>query len=177
MRDEVKLDCLIKGGSVVFPDGVRISDIAIQAGVIVDIAPDIQISSKQTIDAQGLFAMAGVIDAHVRLNEPGLGEWEGFDSGSAALAAGGCTTFIDMPLNGLHPTVTVEAMNHKLRTANRTGSSVDYALWGGLVPDNLDDLEALADAGVIGFKAFMTSPGDTGKDASRKSTILPCSKA
>ncbi|QMV43145.1 allantoinase AllB [Cohnella cholangitidis] len=163
MRDEAKLDRVIKGGNVVLQGGVRIADIAIQAGVIVDIGPDIQTPTRQTIDAQGLYVMAGVVDAHVHLNEPGLGEWEGFESGSAALAAGGCTTFFDMPSNGPPPTLTVEAMNRKLQTANRTGSYVDYALWGGLVPDNLDDLEALADAGVIGFKAFMSAPGDKGE--------------
>ncbi|WP_239615967.1 allantoinase AllB [Cohnella mopanensis] len=162
MGEEVRLDVIIKGGEVVLPDGVRVADVGIQDGVIVAIAPDIQISSEQTIDAQGLYVMAGAVDAHVHLNEPGLGEWEGFESGSAALAAGGCTTFIDMPLNGLPPTVTVEAMNQKLEKAKSAGTYIDYALWGGLVPDNLDDLEALADAGVIGFKAFMSSPGETG---------------
>jgi allantoinase len=163
MQDESGLDYLIKGGSVVLPDRVTVADIGIKGGIIVDISPDIQTPSKQTIDAQGLFVMAGVIDAHVHLNEPGLGEWEGFETGSAALAAGGCTTFIDMPLNGLPPTVTVDAMNEKLEVAKAKGTHVDYALWGGLVPNNLEELEALADAGVIGFKAFMSSPGDTGE--------------
>ncbi len=163
MHDEVVLDCLIKGGSVVLPDRVSAADIGIQGGIIVDISPDIRTPSKRTIDAHGLFVMAGVVDAHVHLNEPGLSEWEGFESGSAALAAGGCTTFIDMPLNGLPPTVNVDAMNQKLERANAQGTHVDFALWGGLVPSNLDDLETLADAGVIGFKAFMSSPGDTGE--------------
>jgi allantoinase len=163
MQDESRLDYLIKGGSVVLPDRVTVADIGIKSGIIVDISLDIQTPSKQTIDAHGLFVMAGVIDAHVHLNEPGLGEWEGFETGSAALAAGGCTTFIDMPLNGLPPTVTVDAMNEKLEAAKAIGTHVDYALWGGLVPNNLEELEALADAGVIGFKAFMSSPGDTGE--------------
>ncbi|MCD9020871.1 allantoinase AllB [Cohnella silvisoli] len=163
MQEEIKLDLLVKGGSVVLPDRVTIVDIGIRGGIIVDISPDIQTPSKQTIDAQGLYVMAGVIDAHVHLNEPGLGEWEGFESGSAALAAGGCTTFIDMPLNGIPPTVTIDALNQKLEAARSKGSHVDYALWGGLVPDNLEDLEALADAGVIGFKAFMSSPGERGE--------------
>ncbi|QJD87071.1 allantoinase AllB [Cohnella herbarum] len=168
MRDEVKLDFIIKGGNVVLSDRVRVADIGILNGEIVDIAPDIPFSAKQTIDAQGLFVMAGAVDAHVHLNEPGLGEWEGFESGSAALAAGGCTTFIDMPLNGLPPTVNVDAMNRKLEAAARSGVHVDYALWGGLVPDNLEELAALADAGVVGFKAFMSFPGDTGEGCFRE---------
>lgn len=163
MPEEVPLDCIIKGGNVVLSDRVCTIDIGIRNGIIVDLSPDIQTSSSTTVDAQGLYVMAGIIDAHVHLNEPGNSAWEGFDTGSAALAAGGCTTYLDMPLNGLPPTVTVEALNLKLDAAKAKGSHVDFALWGGLVPSNLDDLEALADAGVIGFKAFMSAPGDTGE--------------
>ncbi|WP_373231714.1 allantoinase [Cohnella sp.] len=163
MQEKVNLDFLIKGGTVVLPDRVTVADIGIQNGVIVEISPMVSTPSKEIIDAQGIYVMAGVIDSHVHINEPGLSEWEGFQTGSAALAAGGCTTYMDMPLNGLPPTVTVEAMNLKLKAAEAAGTHVDFALWGGLVPSNLDDLELLADAGVIGFKAFMSSPGDTGE--------------
>jgi allantoinase len=163
MQDESMLDYIIKGGSVVLSDRVCEVDIGIRNGIIVDISPDIQTPSIETLSAHGRFVMAGVIDAHVHLNEPGLGEWEGFETGSAALAAGGCTTYFDMPLNGLPPTVTVDAMNLKLDIASDKGSQVDYAFWGGLVPSNLEELEALADAGVIGFKAFMSDPGETGE--------------
>jgi allantoinase len=163
MPGEVPLDCIIKGGNVVVSDRVCTVDIGIRDGIIVDISPDIQTFSNLTVDAQGLYVMAGVIDAHVHLNEPGLSEWEGFETGSAALAAGGCTTYLDMPLNGLPPTVTVDDLNLKLEAVKDKGSHVDFALWGGLVPSNLEELEALADAGVIGFKAFMSAPGDTGE--------------
>ncbi|MFC5530588.1 allantoinase AllB [Cohnella yongneupensis] len=163
MRDGEMLDTLIRGGNVVLPDGVHLADIGIKDGVIVALAPHVALSARETIDASGLFVMAGVVDAHVHLNEPGMGYWEGFATGSAALAAGGCTTYFDMPLNGLPPTVTPAALGKKLAAANAAGSRVDYALWGGLVPGNVDELDALADEGVIGFKAFMSSPGDTGE--------------
>lgn len=163
MRDGEMLDYLIRGGEVVLPDGVRIVDVGIKEGVIVAIAPDMMLAARETIDAGGLLVMAGVVDVHVHLNEPGMGYWEGFATGSAALAAGGCTTYYDMPLNGLPPTVTLAALQKKLDAANEAGSRVDYALWGGLVPGNIDELDALADAGVIGFKAFMSDPGDTGE--------------
>lgn len=162
MRDGEMLDTLVRGGSVVSQGGMQTADIGIKGGVIAVIAPRIAQPARETIDAGGLFVMPGVVDAHVHLNEPGMGHWEGFATGSAALAAGGCTTYFDMPLNGLPPTVTVAAMRDKLDAARAAGSRVDYALWGGLVPGNLDDLDALADEGVIGFKAFMSSPGDTG---------------
>jgi len=162
MQGEMLLDCVIKGGKVVLKDRVVTADIGIKGGSIAQIASEIQTSSVKTIDARGLYAMAGVVDAHVHLNEPGHGEWEGFEPGSAALAAGGCTSFLDMPLNGLPPAVNAEALRLKLAVAEAAGVRIDYGLWGGLVPDNLDDLEALADAGVVGFKAFMSEPGRTG---------------
>jgi len=167
MQEDSVLDCVIKGGKVVLRDRVQTADIAVRGGSIVQISPDIHAPSKQTIDARGLYAMAGVVDAHVHLNEPGLGEWEGFDTGSAALAAGGCTAFLDMPLNGIPPTVNAAALNRKLEAARAAGTRIDYGLWGGLVPDNLDDLETLADKGVIGFKAFMSDPGHTGQGCFR----------
>lgn len=163
MRENNKLDSLIKGGSVVLHDRVIEADIGIKNGVIIEIAPSINTSSIEVINARGLIVMAGVIDAHVHINEPGISIWEGFKTGSAALAAGGCTTYLDMPLYSLPPTVNVDAMNQKLKAAEMAGSQVDFALWGGLVPNNLEELEALADAGVIGFKALMSSPGDTGE--------------
>ncbi|MFD0671255.1 allantoinase AllB [Cohnella sp. GCM10027633] len=163
MRDGELLDTLIRGGNVVLPDGVHTADIGIQGGIIVALGPGLTLAARETIDASDSFVMAGVVDAHVHLNEPGMGYWEGFATGSAALAAGGCTTYFDMPLNGLPPTVTPSALQRKLDAANASGSRVDYGLWGGLVPGNLDELDGLADAGVIGFKAFMSDPGDTGE--------------
>ncbi|GIO11196.1 allantoinase [Cohnella xylanilytica] len=162
-----KLDLAIRGGSVVLPDEVRRMDVGIRAGRIAklgDIAAD---EAKEAVDARGLHVMAGMIDVHVHLNEPGLGDWEGFESGSAALAAGGCAAYLDMPLNGIPPTVTVRALERKLAAA-KGRSVVDYGCWGGLVPGRLDELEPLAAAGVVGFKAFMSAPGDPSEEAFRE---------
>jgi len=76
----------------------------------------------------------------------------------AALAAGGYTSFVDMPLNNLPVTVDAAALELKLRAA-RASSLVDFGFWGGLVPGRLDQLENLAQRGVIGFKAFMCASG------------------
>lgn len=161
------VDTVIRNGTVVLKDEVIVADIAIRNGKIVGIGHSLSVESASIIDASGLIIMPGMIDAHVHLNEPGLGSWEGFETGSAALAAGGCTTYIDMPLNGIPPTVTLEALKQKLEAAEGK-SSVDYALWGGLVPGKLDQIERLHEAGVIGFKAFMSSPGDPSEDAFRE---------
>lgn len=168
MADQGKLDVIIRNGSVVLKDEVRILDIGIKAGKIVQIEKSLNAEGvERVVDATGLTIMAGMIDVHVHLNEPGLGEWEGFESGSAALAAGGCTTYVDMPLNGIPPTVTVNAMELKLAAAKEK-SHADYAIWGGLVPGKLHELKPLSEAGVVGFKAFMSSPGDTSEDAFRE---------
>lgn len=164
---EAQWDVIVAGGHVVLPDEVSMLDIGIRAGKIEIIAPHITGRAVKVIDASGKYVMPGVVDAHVHLDEPGHGSWEGFASGSHALAAGGCTTYVDMPLNGLPPTVHVDALKLKLDAARESGSAVDFALWGGLVPDNLDMLASLAAAGVVGFKAFMSSPGDTGEGCFR----------
>lgn len=160
---------VIRNGTVVLKDAVICTDIAMQNGKIIAVGSNgYSIEAvTEVIDATGLIVMPGMIDAHVHLNEPGLGAWEGFATGSAALAAGGCTTYIDMPLNGIPPTVTVDAMHQKLDAAIEQ-SYVDYAIWGGLVPNKLEHIIPLHDAGVIGYKAFMSSPGDPSEDAFRE---------
>lgn len=168
MGGQDKLDLIIKNGTVVLKDEVRVLDIGIKAGKIVQLGEELDGGNAAALqDAAGLTVMAGMIDVHVHLNEPGLGEWEGFETGSAALAAGGCTTYVDMPLNGIPPTVTVNALEQKLAAA-KDRSYVDYAIWGGLVPGKLHELIPLHEAGVVGFKAFMSSPGDPSEDAFRE---------
>ncbi len=110
------------------------------------------------VDAEGLTIFPGIIDAHVHFNEPGRSDWEGLETGSRAAAAGGVTTFFDMPLNSNPPTVTAAAFREKAALAAEK-SVVDFGLWGGLVPGHLDDMEALRECGVIGLKAFMSGSG------------------
>jgi allantoinase len=102
--------------------------------------------------------LPGLVDTHVHVNEPGRTEWEGFDSATRAGAAGGVTTIVDMPLNSVPPTVTVEALRTK-QDAARGRVHVDVGFWGGAVPDHLGDLAALHEAGVFGFKCFLLDSG------------------
>jgi allantoinase len=99
-----------------------------------------------------------MIDVHVHFNEPGRTDWEGFTSGSRQMAKGGCTTFIDMPLNSIPSTTTVSALTEKAKLGMKK-SLVDFGLWAGLVPENEPEIEGLAEAGAIGFKAFMSATG------------------
>ena len=115
-------------------------------------------SARETVNAEGLRVLPGAIDTHVHFNEPGRTEWEGFATGSAACAAGGTTTYFDMPLNSTPPVVNAAALEAKRAIGERL-SQVDFALWGGLVPGNLEELAGLKQAGAIGLKAFMADSG------------------
>ena len=133
-------------------------DIGIVAGQIVAIGQNLGGSAREEIDATNFSIFPGVIDAHVHFNEPGRTEWEGFATGSKAAAAGGTTTIFDMPLNAHPPTIDGPSFDAK-RAAAEQNSIVDFGLWGGLVPGNLDQLETLRDRGVVGLKAFMCNSG------------------
>lgn len=105
--------------------------------------------------------LPGLVDSHVHINDPGRTEWEGFESGTRAAAAGGYTMLVDMPLNCLPATTNVAALEAK-RAAAQGRCRVDWAAWGGVVHDNQNDIEALAEAGVAGFKCFLIHPGIDG---------------
>ena len=83
----MKYDLIIKGGKVVFRDEVRNVDIAIKNGKISAIAETIDDGALQIINAAGQYVMPGMIDTHVHICEPGRTEWEGFITGTKALAA------------------------------------------------------------------------------------------
>ncbi len=102
--------------------------------------------------------LPGLVDTHVHINEPGRTEWEGFDTGTRAAAAGGVTTVIDMPLNSIPSTTTVAALAVK-RDQAAAQAHVDVGFWGGAVPGNAGELEGLHAAGVFGFKCFLVDSG------------------
>lgn len=105
--------------------------------------------------------LPGLVDTHVHINEPGRTEWEGFETATRAAAAGGFTTLVDMPLNCLPETTTVEALEAK-RNAAAGKCRVDWAAWGGLTDENVENISALVQYGVLGFKCFLIDPGIAG---------------
>jgi allantoinase len=151
-------DLILRNGTLVTTTDTSQADLAIASGSIVAVAPGLVGTSKEEIDATGLHIFPGVIDAHVHFNEPGRTEWEGFATGTRALAGGGTTTFFDMPLNAHPPTIDAASFDLKLAAA-QASALVDFAFWGGIVPGNLDRLDELAERGVVGFKAFMSNSG------------------
>lgn len=154
---EASPDLVIRGGSIVTSDGIIQADLAIEGEYIAALAHDIR-DGKREIDASGLTILPGLIDIHLHFNEPGRTEWEGAATGSRALAAGGGTLFFDMPLNSSPCTTNARHFDQK-RVALESASITDFALWGGIIPGNTDDLAELADRGVVGFKAFLCDSG------------------
>jgi allantoinase len=100
----------------------------------------------------------GIVDTHVHVNEPGRTEWEGFASATRAAAAGGVTTIVDMPLNSVPATTTLEALELK-RGIAAAKALVNVGFWAGAVPENLGSLRELWDDGVFGFKCFLSPSG------------------
>jgi allantoinase len=151
---------VIRSQRVVLPEGERAATLHIRDGVIEQI---LEFTSEDPTGARifnvpDLVVSPGIVDTHVHVNEPGRSEWEGFDTATRAAAAGGVTTLIDMPLNSIPATTTVSALHAKVEAA-RAQCHVDVGFWGGVVPGNARELDALIDAGVRGFKCFLISSG------------------
>lgn len=152
-------DLYVKNAQVVtenevFPGGVVVTD-----GKITQVVKgEAAIEAREVIDVQGKHLLPGVVDGHVHFNQPGRDHWEGYRTGTMAAAAGGVTTILEMPLNATPPTTNV-AMLHRKRDVVASEVVVDHAQWGGLVNNNLPDLEALNAEGVIAYKGFMSNSG------------------
>lgn len=134
-------------------DGVRPATITYEDGVIVHIGEGLADE-----DFGDLVILPGLVDSHVHVNEPGRTEWEGFDSATRAALDGGTTTIVDMPLNSIPPTTTVQGLGVK-RAAASGQIHTDVAFWGGVVPGSESQISELESEGVCGFKVFMTDSG------------------
>ncbi|MEU3577259.1 allantoicase [Streptomyces sp. TSRI0445] len=154
------IQLVLRSTRVVTPDGTRPATIVVAGGTIDAVLPyDAHVpSSARLEDVSDHVVLPGLVDTHVHVNDPGRTEWEGFWTATRAAAAGGITTIVDMPLNSLPPTTTVENLRVKQEVA-RTKAHVDVGFWGGALPDNVKDLRPLHDAGVFGFKCFLSPSG------------------
>jgi allantoinase len=138
-----------RSAAVVVADGRVVGVEALDADIVADHV--VELADDEVL-------LPGLVDTHVHVNEPGRTEWEGFATATAAAAAGGVTTLVDMPLNSVPPTTSVEHLAIKQQCA-RDQLHVDVGFWGGAVPGNLADLAPLHDAGVYGFKCFLVDSG------------------
>ena len=150
---------VVRSQRVVFTDGVRAASIYVRDGRIADIrAHGDRPSGVPKLDVGERVVLPGLVDTHVHINDPGRADWEGFEHATRAAAAGGVTTLVDMPLNSMPSTTTVQALEAKRRAAAGR-CHVDVACWGGVVPGNAAELEPLSRAGVLGFKCFLCPSG------------------
>ncbi len=155
-----QVDLLLRARRIVTDAGVRPGAVAVAGGRVVAVEPfESKLSARQVVQlAADEVLMPGLVDTHVHVNEPGRSTWEGFATATRAAAAGGITTIVDMPLNSLPPTLDVAALTAKQEAA-REQAHVDVGFWGGLTPGNLAELPALHQAGVFGFKCFLSPSG------------------
>jgi allantoinase len=170
-----KADLAIRGATVV-SDGAFPRDILIRGRRIAALVEAGASSAKEEIDARGLLALPGTVDAHVHFNEPGREDWEGWASGSRAAATGGTTTVLDMPLNSVPPVLDGGTFDRKRAAAEGT-SVVDFGLWGGLVDADPESLRELSERGVIGVKAFLCDSGVAEFPAIRDEDLVPALRA
>ncbi|WP_335937808.1 allantoinase AllB [Streptomyces sp. PTD5-9] len=154
------VNLVLRSTRVVTPDGTRPASVAVAGGIIDAVLPhDAEAPAGARLEDFGDdVLLPGLVDTHVHVNDPGRTEWEGFRTATRAAAAGGVTTLIDMPLNSLPPTTTVGHLRTKRQVA-AVRVHVDTGFWGGAVPSNVKDLRSLHEAGVFGFKCFLSPSG------------------
>jgi allantoinase len=153
-------DLTIRADRVVLPDGPVPAQVVIAGGKIRTVGPLHAALARGRVVrlAPDEVLLPGLVDTHVHVNEPGRTEWEGFATATAAAAAGGITTIVDMPLNSLPPVTSTGALAQK-RAAAGPQCQVDVGFWAGAVPGNEAARTALHAAGAFGFKCFTVDSG------------------
>lgn len=151
-------DAAILSNRVITPDGIRKAVVIIKNGKIAAVVDELPEGELEVTDIGNSVLMAGIVDPHVHINEPGRTDWEGFDTATKAAIAGGITAMVEMPLNASPVTTTAAAFDEKVKAA--TGKlHTNCGFWGGVIPGNEKDIEPLIEKGVLGFKAFLTHSG------------------
>ena len=153
-------DLVIRASRVITGGAETACSIGITAGRIAAVLPlDDPAGAAEVLEiGPDVVVLPGLVDSHVHVCEPGNTQWEGFATATSAAAAGGITTLVDMPLDSVPATVSTAALEIK-RQAARGQCRVDVGFWGGVIPGNLDQLAPLHEAGVLGFKCFLSDSG------------------
>ena len=149
---------IIQGGTIVNEDKTFDGSIVIEDSKISEIVEgntSPEVSVDKVIDASGCFVLPGVIDDHVHFREPGLTEKADIESESRAAAAGGVTSFFDMP-NTVPQTTTLETLDEKFVLAAQK-SHVNYSFFFGATNENASLFEKLDEHRIPGIKLFMGS--------------------
>src|SRR5919202_3195579 len=152
-------DLVVRGQRVVTPGAVRAAAIHVRGGRISAVRAFEDVPAGcEVLEAGERVVLPGLVDSHVHVNEPGATRWEVFRTATRPAARGGTTAIVDMPLNSVPPTTTLDGLEQKTEAAAGQ-CHVDAAFWGGVVPGNLQQLAPLTAAGVVGFKCFLIPSG------------------
>ena len=144
---------LIKNGYLINSSKISKQDILIDNGKIIEIGESLDIDTDNTIDATNKYVFPGLIDPQVHFRDPGLTHKEDLRTGSMACAAGGITTFFEMP-NTDPATTTIEKLDQKYNTASQK-SITNYSFFLGATSNNLEEINNLKNN--CGLKIFMGS--------------------
>jgi dihydroorotase (multifunctional complex type) len=156
------VDVVIRGARVWSELGIRVADVALEAGEIVDVG-SVPRGAGTEFDATGLLLLPGLIDDHVHFREPGREDKEDFATGSQAAAHGGVTTIIEIQNNA--PLMTSRAAVEAKLALVRPKSRVNVGIYGSATAASLGKLGEMADY-VLGYKIFLApSHGDAGVDS------------
>jgi dihydroorotase len=127
--------------------------VTVAGGRVLDVGPGLP-AGWEEVDGSGLWVLPGAVDAHVHSRDPGFPEKEDFGSLTAAAAAGGVTTVVDMP-NTLPAVDSAQVFHEKVEVVSPR-ALVDFALWGAVrSTSTAADVEGLLDAGAVGLKVFL----------------------
>ena len=146
---------IIKGAIIVNEGEQKVADVLIEKGVISKIGSEIEKEGVQVIDASGMYLIPGMIDDQVHFREPGLTHKANIGTESAAAAAGGITSFMEMP-NTVPNVLTQELLEDKYKIAQEA-STVNYSFFMGASNDNLEEVLKTNPREVCGVKVFMGS--------------------
>ena len=165
------IDASIISNRTITPDGIKRAVVLIKDGIIAEVVNELPEGDFPVTDIGDHVLMAGIVDPHVHINEPGRTDWEGFDTATKAAIAGGITTLVDMPLNSSPVTTNANAFDEKIKASfdklpeiigtgrMTTKLHCNCGFWGGVIPGNEKEIEPLIERGVMGFKAFLTHSG------------------
>lgn len=146
------IDTVVRNAILVSPEGQMRGDLLIAGGRVAGVVAPGTGEGAQVVDATGLHMLPGAVDPHVHMMDPGLTEKEDFITGTGAAAVGGVTTVVEHH-RSLPFVLDAKTLDEKVDYLSTRGL-IDYALFGGLQPDNIDALEPMWRAGAAAFKAF-----------------------
>lgn len=157
-------DLTIRGATVVSSQGQHLLDVGVFDGRIAALEPGGTLEpGRHDVQAQGLHLLPGIVDTHFHCRAPDHPEREDFDSGTAAAAAGGVTTILEMPIADVACS-TPERLAHRMSLAERQ-ARIDVGFYGAVGRPDRQRVQELVDAGVTAFKVMMHS-APPGREAS-----------